>query len=127
MTPKSMVSGMIADTRAYGFSGKSPYHFSSRYLRPCATSIENGRIRKIIELELNPVMTMQKTIRIVAIELREAKKPLVVENRPMSESAKIGRLIRGERNTLSRLFCQEKTGAKPLMMLFQKVLGRKAR
>jgi hypothetical protein len=38
-----------------------------------------------------------------AIELRDAKNPLVVENSPISAKAKIGKLISGAKNTLSKL------------------------
>ena len=46
-------------------------------------------------------MTSVKTRSNEAIELREAKKPLVVEKRPISAIAKAGRLIKGDKKTFS--------------------------
>ena len=114
------MSGNIAKIRAYGFSGKSPYHFSRIYFRPCATRIENGKMMNTMASGLKPVIMIVKTMRRVAMELREAKKPLVVENRPISPMAKIGRLMSGERNTLSRLLFQENTNANPDERLLKK-------
>ena len=64
---------------------------------PCAIRIDKGKMMKIAASGLKPVIIMQKTIKIEAMELREAKKPLVVENRPISAKAKLGRLISGVR------------------------------
>ena len=64
-------------------------------------------------------MIRQNTKRIEAIELREAKKPLVVENSPINASAKVGKLINGDKNTLSRLLCHENTGANPAAILLK--------
>ena len=108
-----IVSGSKAEIRAYGFSGNRPYHFSSKYLIPCAIRIENGKIKNITASGLNPVMTRQKISRIVAIEFLDAKKPFVVENKPIKANAKSGKLSSGDKNTLSRLLCQENTGDKP--------------
>lgn len=120
MMLKSMTSGKTADTLAYGFSGNRLYHFSSIYLRPCAIRIENGKIKNTIASELKPVIIKQKTINIEAIELRDAKKPLVVENNPINPNAKTGRLINGERKTLSGVVCHENIKTKPLMILLKK-------
>ena len=67
-------------------------------------------------------MKRPKTIKIEAIELREAKKPLVVENRPISANAKVGKLISGDKNTLSTLECHDKSGAKPVKILLKKLV-----
>ncbi len=69
---------------------------------------------------LNPVIIKQNTIKIVAIEFREAKKPLVVENRPIRARAKSGKLTSGDKKTLSKLLCHEKIGAKPVMIFPRK-------
>ena len=113
MIPNRIVSGNKAEILAYGFSGKSPYHFSSRYLIPCATKIETGKIRNTTASGLNPVIIIPNIISTEAIELRDAKKPLVVENSPISAKAKIGKLISGDKNTLSILLYQENSGANP--------------
>lgn len=123
--PNSTESGKTAETRAYGFDGKSPYHFSRIYLRPCAIKIVNGKMKKITALGLKPVIMMVKIIRSVAMELREAKKPLVVEKMPIRAMANVGRLISGDKNTLSRLARHEKTGAMPFVRFLTKSLKLK--
>ena len=123
--PNKMVSGKTAEMRAYGFSGNKQYHFARRYLRPCATRMESGRIIKTTAWGLKPVMMIVNTRRMVAIELREAKNPLVVENKPTKARAKIGRLMSGDKNTLSTVLCQENTGAMPAAMLLKKSPGWK--
>ena len=120
MSPNKMMSGKIADTLAYGFSGKRLYHFSRIYFSPCAIRIEKGSNENTTASGLNPVIIKQNTIKIEAIELREAKKPLVVENNPINAKAKIGRLINGERNTLSGVLCHENAGAIPSKILAKK-------
>jgi hypothetical protein len=75
--------------------------------------MERGSIKKIAALGLNPVIIRVNRRSRDAMELREAKKPLVVENRPIRASANTGRLIRGDRNTFSVVFLQENTGARP--------------
>ena len=115
-------SGKIAEIRAYGFSGKRPYHFSRIYLRPCAIKIVNGRMKKITASGLKPVMTIVKINSRLAIELREAKKPLVVEKMPIRTIAKHGRLTRGARMAVSEAPRHEKIGATPVVRLFQKLL-----
>ena len=118
--PKSIDNGKIAEILAYGFSGKRPYHFSNKYLRPCATKIEKGRIKKTTASGLKPVIIKQKISKIVAMEFREAKNPLVVEKSPIKANAKMGRLISGDKNTLSTVLCHEKTGARPEAILLKK-------
>ena len=121
MIANRIVKGIKAEIRAYGFSGNNPYHFSSKYLSPCAIKIENGKIKNMIALGLNPVINRQNTSKIEAIELREAKKPLVVEKRPIKASAKVGKLINGDKNTLSKLPDHENSGAKPVRILLKKL------
>ena len=53
-----------------------------------------------------------KTIRQLAIELREAKKPLVVESSPMIARAIEARPMNGDRKGLSRVVFQAKKGKK---------------
>ena len=125
MIANRIESGINAEIRAYGFSGKRPYHFSRTYLRPCATKIESGMIIKTIELGLNPVITTVKTRRSVAIELREAKKPLVVEKRPINAIAKVGKLMSGARKILSTLVRHASSGFRPVLRLFQKISGER--
>lgn len=125
MIPNRIVRGSKAEILAYGFSGNNPYHFSSKYLIPCATKIEQGRIKKIIASELNPVMIKQNTNNNEAIEFLEAKNPFVVENNPISASAKTGRLNNGDRKTLSILWCQENTKESALAILLKKWFGSK--
>ena len=72
-----------------------------------------GKNMKIIALELNPEIITPNTIKSDAIEFLEAKKPLVVENNPISAKAKIGRLISGERNRFSMLLCHENMEERP--------------
>ena len=76
----------------------------------------NGKIRKITALGLNPVIINVKTRSKVAMELREAKKPLVVENRPINASASIGKLTSGAKKTLSSEPLHKNTGAKPVLI-----------
>lgn len=120
MIAKRIVNGNRAEILAYGFSGKSPYHFSSKYLIPCAIKIENGKTKNIAAFGLNPVITKQNINKIVAIELRDAKNPLVVEKSPINANANKGKLSSGDKNTLSTVLCQEKTGASPAAILPKK-------
>lgn len=115
------VSGRSAEIRAYGFSGKSPYHCSSKYFMPCAVKIESGKIIKIIALELNSTIIKQKTNSNDAIEFLEAKKFFVVENNPINAKANNGKLTSGTRNTLSILVCQENSNASPDIILSKKL------
>ncbi len=46
---------------------------------------------------------MQNTNKSDAIEFLEAKNPFVVEKRPIKAKARTGRLINGDKNTLSTL------------------------
>ena len=68
----------------------------------------------MMALGLKPVIIKVKTKSSEAIELREAKKPFVVENKPIKAKAKIGKLINGVKNTLSSEPLHKNTGAKPL-------------
>lgn len=61
---------------------------------------------------LSPDKIMVKTMRQVAIELREAKKPLVVERRPMTASATEANPMNGDRKELSSAVFQAKKGRK---------------
>ena len=78
-------------------------------------------MKNTIALGLKPAIIRQNTIKIDAIELRDAKKPLVVEKSPIRANAKVGRLISGDKNTLSRLLCHENTGASPRAILLKKL------
>ena len=98
-----MVSGASADIRAYGFSGNKPYHFSSKYLIPCAVKIESGSMKNMIALELKPVIIIQNRINSEAMEFRDAKNPFVVEKSPVKASTKVGRDTSGDKNMFSML------------------------
>lgn len=74
---------------------------------------------------MKPVIIKQNTSRSDAIEFLEAKNPLVVENSPISANANTGKLINGDRNVLSMLWCQEKTNANALVILFKKLFSSK--
>ena len=87
--------------------------------------MERGRIINTIAWGLKPVIIKVNINKMVAMELREAKKPLVVEKRPTRDRANMGKLIKGERNTLSTVLCQEKTGAIPVAILLKKSPGWK--
>ena len=82
--------------------------------------MESGRIKKITTEGLKPVIIKVNTIRSDAIELRDAKKPFVVENSPIKAIAKTGKLMSGDGNTLSLVPRQEKTGDKPLTIFPKK-------
>ena len=117
MSKNRIVNGKIAAILAYGFSGKSPYHFSRIYFNPCAISIASGNMKNTIASGLKPVMTNVKTRSSIAIELREAKKPFVVENNPIKARASVGNPINGAKNTLSTEPFQRNTGDNPLLIL----------
>ena len=119
MIANKIDSGIKAEIRAYGFSGKRPYHFSSTYLRPCATRIDKGIMINTTELGLKPVMTTVKIRSSVAIELREAKKPLVVEKRPIRARANTGKLTSGDKIGPSGLVLHEKIGIMPFAILLK--------
>ena len=87
--------------------------------------IENGKMMKITASGLKPVIIIQNIIKIVAIELREAKNPLVVEKSPINAKANDGSEISGARNTPSRLLCHENARVSPNPILFQNSLGWK--
>ena len=61
---------------------------------------------------VRPERMMVKMIKQVAMELREAKKPLVVERRPITASVTDARPMKGERKELSSAVLQEKNGKK---------------
>ena len=65
-------------------------------------------------------------IRSVAMEFLEAKNPLVVEKSPMRIKAKVGKLISGDKKTLSTVVLQEKTGLKAVAMFGKKLLASKS-
>ena len=71
---------------------------------------------------LNPVIIMQNTIKMLAMELREAKKPLVVEKSPIRLSAKNGKLINGDKKTLSTVVRQDNNNLTPAAKLLKKLL-----
>ena len=122
----NIVSGSNAEILAYGFSGKRLYHFSSRYLSPCATKIAEGNIKNTTAFGLKPVIITVNIKSNDAIELREAKKPFVVENNPISASASIGKLMSGAKNTLSVCPRHKNTGVNPDQILGKKLLPLKS-
>ena len=76
----------------------------------------NGRSIRIADSGLSPARKIVKIISQVAIELREAKKPLVVERRPITASAIEPRPTKGDKNELSRVVFQEKSGMKAVLI-----------
>lgn len=74
------------------------------------------------ESGFKPARKIVKMMSQVAMELREAKKPLAVERRPMTASAIEARPTKGERKTLSRAVLQEKSGKKAILIFSTKPL-----
>lgn len=70
---------------------------------------------------LSPARKMVKTMSQVAIELREAKKPFVVERRPMTARAMEARPTKGERKALSSVVLHAKNGRKAVWILLMNV------
>ena len=66
-----------------------------------------------------PDRKMVKTIKQVAIELREAKKPLAVERRPITARATEARPTNGDKKELSSVLFQAKNGRKAVWMLWK--------
>ena len=82
-----------------------------RYLPDFQLDVYGASLEEIKDIKLPRNVKIRSK---VAIELRDAKKPLVVENKPISASANIGKLMSGARNTLSSEPLHKKTGASPL-------------
>lgn len=76
----------------------------------------------MIALGLNPAIIKENKIRIVAMEFLEAKNPLVVEKRPIKTKANTGRLINGDKNTLSTVERHENTGPSEVAIFEKKLL-----
>ena len=93
---------------------------------PWAVKIANGKIIRTAESGLKPEMTAVKIMKIEAIELREAKKPLVVEIRPVMAKMSEAMPIMGARKTESMLPLQEKNTRKAFLMLSKKVFQEKS-
>lgn len=74
------------------------------------------------ESGFKPARKTVKMISQVAIELREAKKPLAVERRPMTARVISARPTKGERKTLSRAVLQEKSGKNATLIFSMKPL-----
>ena len=72
---------------------------------------------KTMDSGLKPVRMIVNIISKVAMEFREAKKFLVVEKRPIRTKAKVGRLMSGDKKTLSGPLFQAKIVVKPLAIL----------
>ena len=87
--------------------------------------MEIGKMKNTTAFGLNPVIIIQNTIKIEAIELREAKNPLVVENSPIKAKANVGKLISGDKNVPSTLLCQENTGVNPAAIFPKKCWSSK--
>lgn len=69
-----------------------------------------------------PERKMVKTMKQLAMELREAKKPLVVESKPMTARAIEARPMNGDKNWLSKVVFQEKSGKKATLIFSMKPL-----
>ena len=93
---------------------------------PWAVRIANGKIMRTAELGLKPEIMAVKIMKIEAIELREAKKPLVVEIRPVIARISEAIPIIGARNMESILPLQEKNTRKAFLMLLKKVSQEKS-
>lgn len=79
--------------------------------------IASGKRIRMADSGLRPAKNMVKMIKQVAMELREAKKPLAVESRPITARAIEARPMNGDRNWLSRVVFQEKSGKKATLIL----------
>ena len=77
----------------------------------------NGRIKRIAASGRRPASTIEKIIKQEAMALREAKNPLVVDNKPTKARAKEPRPMSGERKVLSTPPPQAKNGAKASLRL----------
>ena len=82
----------------------------------------SGRIIKMAQSGFMPDRIIVKIISQVAMELREAKKPLVVESKPITARVIEPRPIKGERKVLSRAVFHEKRGRKAFWILVRKLL-----
>ena len=80
----------------------------------------NGMMMSTTQNGLKPDKRMVKTIKMEAMEFLEAKKPLVVEMRPVKARAREARPIIGARKTDWILPLQEKNGRKASLMLAKK-------
>ena len=80
----------------------------------------SGRRIRIADSGFKPERIIVKMIKQVAIELREAKKPLVVDNRPITARATEAKPTNGERKVLSSVVFQEKKGKKAIWRLVRK-------
>ena len=81
----------------------------------------NGKIIRTAQSGLNPEIIAVKIRKIEAIELREAKKPLVVEMRPVIASVREAIPIIGARKTDSMLPLQEKKARRAFLMFSRNV------
>ena len=96
------------------------------YLKPCAISIDIGKRIRIADSGLSADRMIVNMMNQLAIELREAKKPLVVESNPMTASANEPSPINGARNRLSIAVFQLKNGRKATLRFSIQVLGEKS-
>lgn len=74
---------------------------------------------------LIPERKIVKMIRQLAMELREAKNPLVVEKSPMMASATDANPTKGDKNGLSSAVFQVKNGKKAVLRLSKKLPSEK--
>ena len=79
-----------------------------------------GSRTRIAASGLRPERKMVKIMRQIAIELREAKKPLEVDRRPIMASATEASPMNGERKELSSVVFQAKKGKKAAWILLRK-------
>ena len=75
---------------------------------------------------LSPDKKIVKTIKQLAMELREAKKPLVVDKRPIIARATEASPTKGERKALSSAVFQAKKGKKAAWTLSRNLLREKS-
>lgn len=76
--------------------------------------------------ELIPDRKTVNTVRQLAIELRDAKKPLVVEKSPMMANATDASPTKGDKKGLSSAVFQVKNGKKAVLRLSKKPLNEKS-
>ena len=86
----------------------------------------SGRIKKITASGLKPVIRIVNRNNSEAIMFLDAKKPLVVENKPTNASAKVGSPTSGVIKTLSSEPSHRKTGVTPIAMLWKKCENEKS-
>lgn len=92
---------------------------------PCAVRMANGIMMSTAADGLKPDTMTVNTIKIDAMELREAKKPLAVEISPVKARAIDARPIIGDKKTDWMLPLQEKNGKNASLIFGKKLFQEK--